>query len=287
MIHGALQPDGRRHAPPVADAAWFAKTTDRIVATMEGGRATWQYWHVYAEAQRQVRGRERAHRPGQHQVVDLLVSEVLDGRSVSIARPFDGITEPAELRRVDGTSVYTVGRRPTCSPRARSWPPSSASSRPPAAATGTPSTSPSVDLALLESTANGVTLNAGQATWCAEMATSGARLQLAIAPAGSGKTTAMRALGQRLDRRRRHRHRPRPLSRGRRRPAMGSQIDTQTDTLAKLTHSLITRRAGARRLGRRHRPLDARGDRRGRHGRHPLPGRRGAATSSSAAAASG
>src|SRR3546814_13814750 len=52
----------------------------------------------------------------------------------------------------------------------------------------------SVDLALLESTANGITLNAGQATLVREMATAGARLQLAIAPAGSGKTTAMRAL---------------------------------------------------------------------------------------------
>jgi primosomal protein N' len=37
-------------------------------------------------------------------------------------------------------------------------------------------------------------LNAGQAALVREMATSGARLQLAIAPAGSGKTTAMRAL---------------------------------------------------------------------------------------------
>jgi hypothetical protein len=52
----------------------------------------------------------------------------------------------------------------------------------------------SVDLALLESTANGITLNAGWATPVRAMATSGARLRLAIAPAGSGKTTAMRAL---------------------------------------------------------------------------------------------
>ena len=45
-----------------------------------------------------------------------------------------------------------------------------------------------------------------------------------------------------LDRRRWQRDRPRPLSRGRGRAeaSMGSQIDTQTDTLAKLTHSLIT-----------------------------------------------
>jgi ATP-dependent exoDNAse (exonuclease V) alpha subunit len=49
-------------------------------------------------------------------------------------------------------------------------------------------------LTLLEQAANGVTLNAGQAALVRGMATSGARLQLAIAPAGAGKTTAMRAL---------------------------------------------------------------------------------------------
>jgi hypothetical protein len=53
-----------------------------------------------------------------------------------------------------------------------------------------------VDLALLESAANGMTLDAGQAALVRSMATSGARLQLAIAPAGSGKTTALRALTQ-------------------------------------------------------------------------------------------
>ena len=49
-------------------------------------------------------------------------------------------------------------------------------------------------MALLEQAANGVTLNAGQAALVTGMATSGARLQLAIAPAGAGKTTTMRAL---------------------------------------------------------------------------------------------
>ena len=51
-----------------------------------------------------------------------------------------------------------------------------------------------VDLALVESHANGLALTGGQAVLVREMATSGARLQLAIAPAGAGKTTAMRAL---------------------------------------------------------------------------------------------
>ena len=51
-----------------------------------------------------------------------------------------------------------------------------------------------VDLALLEMAANGTALDAGQALLLRQMCTSGARLQLAIAPAGAGKTTAMRAL---------------------------------------------------------------------------------------------
>ncbi len=235
MVHGALNPKGA--ARSLADSAWFAKTTDRIVSTMEGGRSTWQYWHVYAEAQRQVRG---ANVPANQvaQVVDLLVSEVLYGRSVSIARPAhcaDTISEPAELRRADGASVYTQsGAELFTSSKVLG-----AEERLVAAAgrhDGYAVSTDSVDLALLESTANGITLNAGQATLVREMATSGARLQLAIAPAGSGKTTAMRALASAwadgggtiigLA--------PSAAAAD----ALRSQIDTQTDTLAKLTHSL-------------------------------------------------
>jgi hypothetical protein len=51
-----------------------------------------------------------------------------------------------------------------------------------------------VDLAILESAANGVALDTGQAGLVRSMASSGARLQLAIAPAGAGKTTALRTL---------------------------------------------------------------------------------------------
>jgi DNA primase catalytic core len=232
MVHGALNPKGA--ARSLADSAWFAKTTDRIVATMEGARSTWQYWHVYAEAQRQVRG---ANVPTNQvsQVVDLLVSEVLDGRSVSMARPWDTISEPVELRRADGASVYTQsGAELFTSGKVLA-----AEQRLVEAAgrhDGYAVEASSVDLALLESTANGITLNAGQATLVREMATSGARLQLAIAPAGSGKTTAMRALASAwadgggtiigLA--------PSAAAAD----ALRSQIDTQTDTLAKLTHSL-------------------------------------------------
>ena len=57
-----------------------------------------------------------------------------------------------------------------------------------------PADDTAVDLALLEMAANGTALDAGQAALVRQMCTSGARVQLAIAPAGAGKTTAMRAL---------------------------------------------------------------------------------------------
>jgi ATP-dependent exoDNAse (exonuclease V) alpha subunit len=53
-----------------------------------------------------------------------------------------------------------------------------------------------VELALLEAAANGNALDEGQAALVRAMCTSGARLQLAIAPAGAGKTTATRTLVQ-------------------------------------------------------------------------------------------
>jgi hypothetical protein len=60
-----------------------------------------------AEAQRQVRttgvSAQRA-----SALVDLLVDEVLQRRSIALAAPRDGIEEPEVLRRVDGSSVYTI-----------------------------------------------------------------------------------------------------------------------------------------------------------------------------------
>jgi AAA domain len=91
-------------------------------------------------------------------------------------------------------------------------------------------------VALLEATANGVTLNAGQAALVRDMATSGARLQLAIAPAGTGKTAALRILATAW------RHgggtviglAPSATAAA----VLRDQINTHCETLAKLTTSL-------------------------------------------------
>jgi hypothetical protein len=179
---------------PHADAEWVAVTAEKVLAAVEERRSTWQSWHVRAEAQRHVRSAE-IDTDKVDQLVELLVTEVLQTRSISLTRPDDGISEPSVLRRVDGSSVYTVaGSELFTSARILS-----AEQRLVAAAgrsDGRVVDAGIVELALLESAANGVTLDAGQAALLRSMCTSGGRLQLAIAPAGAGKTTAMRALVQ-------------------------------------------------------------------------------------------
>ena len=179
-------------ASPGVDSAWVRATAATVRDTLQAGRSTWQVWHVRAEAQRRVRA---ADLPGEQvePVVDLLVDEVLTQGSVRLTRAQDDVVEPAELRRLDGSSVYEVA--------------GSALFTSPAVLAaeqhlvevagrddGHAASEDAVAIALLEQAANGITLNAGQASMVRGMATSGARLQLAIAPAGAGKTTAMRAL---------------------------------------------------------------------------------------------
>jgi conjugative relaxase-like TrwC/TraI family protein len=105
MVQTALTP--APETATIADARWVAKAADHILAVMEDSRSTWQMWHVRAEVQRQIRTADvPVERAGV--LVDLLVDEVLDRRSVALAAPRDGIEEPQVLRRTDGSSVYTV-----------------------------------------------------------------------------------------------------------------------------------------------------------------------------------
>ena len=123
-------------------------------------------------------------------------------------------TASRNRRRCGGSTGRrsTPSPAPTSTPRSGSSTPSRASSPPPDAATGAVRRSESaVDLALLEMAANGTALDAGQAALVRQMCTSGARLQLAIAPAGAGKTTAMRALTLAWTARWRPGDRPRPV----------------------------------------------------------------------------
>jgi conjugative relaxase-like TrwC/TraI family protein len=177
---------------PRVDAEWLTATAEKVLAAVEERRSTWQSWHVRAEAQRQVRAAQLP-TAKVDQLVELLVTEVLHTQSISLTRRDDGISEPAVLRRIDGSSVYSVaGSDLFTSPRILA-----AEQRLITAAGRTDGRvldAGIVELALLESAANGTALDAEQAALVRAMCTSGTRLQLAIAPAGAGKTTAMRTL---------------------------------------------------------------------------------------------
>jgi hypothetical protein len=183
MVATALTPAAE--TPRIADAHWVALTADRVLAAMEQTRSTWQMWHVRAEAQRHLRTVDV---PAEHAaaLVDLLVDEVLQHRSVALAAPPDGIEEPGALRRPDGSSVYTIAGADLYSSQrildAEQRLLTIAGIR-----DGTVLDRNVVDLALLEMAANGTALNMGQASLVRQMCPSGARLQLAIAPPAPGR----------------------------------------------------------------------------------------------------
>jgi conjugative relaxase-like TrwC/TraI family protein len=231
MVRTALAPEAE--TVTIADSHWVAQTADHILTVMEASRSTWQMWHVRAEAQRQVRTTGvTATRASA--LVDMLVDEVLDRRSVPLVAD-DHIEEPEVLRRVDGSSVYTVaGAALYTSQRildAEARLVAEAGRRGGASVEQT-----AVDLALREMAANGTSLDAGQAALVRQMCTSGARLQHAIAPAGAGKTTAMRALTHAWTQDGGHVIGLAPSAAAA--AVLAEQTGIRTDTLAKLTWSL-------------------------------------------------
>src|SRR5215211_4167287 len=183
MISRALLPGSAQS--PAVDAERVAATAEKVLAAVEDHRSTWQRWHVRAEALRHLRAAE-IDADKVDQLVELLVAEVLSTRSVALTRTEGNTSEPATLRRADGSSVYTVaGSELFTSARILA-----AEQRLVAAAGRTDGRfldAGTVELALLESAANGNALDAGQTALVRAMCNSGARLQLAIAPAGAGK----------------------------------------------------------------------------------------------------
>ncbi|MEC3919295.1 MobF family relaxase [Nocardia sp. CDC160] len=172
---------------------WIAGVADRVIDVVSRKRSVWQATHVRSEVERQIRGQVSAQ--DWARAAEAVTREALSAsRSIARTQP-DRLDEPQLLRRVDGTSVYTVAE----SQQYTSSAVLTAEHRLVAAAQtngGRTIFDSAVDIALLEFTANnnGRELNAGQVALVREFATSGRRLQVAIAPAGTGKTVAMQVL---------------------------------------------------------------------------------------------
>lgn len=223
-----------RETTQIFDQAWVSATADIVTTTVQSHRSTWQVWHVRAEAQRQVRSLGVTPHEAEF-LVDRVTDHVLTISSIRLTRVDDGIPEPDSLLRRDGSSAYSVAgaavytSRDILAAEQRLLSVAGISDRPSAS-------EDAVSLALLEHAANGATLNAAQSALVRAMATSGRRLQLALAPAGSGKTTAMTALatawresgGTVIG------FAPSAAAAA----VLRDHIDTTTDTLAKLTWSI-------------------------------------------------
>ncbi|MFJ9390434.1 MobF family relaxase [Nocardioides sp. NPDC101246] len=203
MMRDAVTPGD---APPTGalprwrSQAWVEEVAEQVVAALEGHRATWQSWHLRAEAQRQVRAHGEV--PGELLTnVVVSVEDVVRSRLVNLTpeppdRLEDGVRVPALLRRRDGTSVY----RRSGSDHYTSLRILQAEQRLVTAGALTSDfrfTHEEVEVSLRRAEVRGgVRLNEGQRALVVSMATSGHRLRVALAPAGSGKTTAVRVLAR-------------------------------------------------------------------------------------------
>lgn len=175
-----------------ADDAWIAARAAQVVETVSTSRATWQRHHVLAEAQRVVRGSGHA---ADTTLADKITAAAL-AEPLSLPHVGEGdaeMGEPSRLRRRDGASVYTRHGATTYTCREVL----AAERRIVAAAQrdgGRTVNDADIELAFADSAARDKPLNEGQLALVRDMASSGRRLALALAPAGTGKTTAMAAL---------------------------------------------------------------------------------------------
>jgi conjugative relaxase-like TrwC/TraI family protein len=174
------------------DDTWIAAHAAQVIATVARSRATWQRHHVLAEAQRVVRGSGHA--------ADTLLADKITAAALSeplsllhIGAGDAEMGEPSRLRRRDGASVYTRHGATTYTCQEVL----AAERRIVAGAYqngGRTVSDGDINLAFADSTARDKPLNDGQIALVHDMASSGRRLALALAPAGTGKTTAMAAL---------------------------------------------------------------------------------------------
>ncbi|MGV0826768.1 AAA family ATPase [Mycobacterium syngnathidarum] len=191
---GATLSATRSHRRDAPTPQWIAEHAAKAIATVSESRATWQRHHVLAEAQRIVRATGHA---GAADLAEKITAAALDEPvSLPLARVNDGERgEPTALRRRDGSSIYTRNgtdlytSADIVAAERRILHTASL-------CTGRVVGTDDVELALADAAARGKKLNPGQVALVTEMATSGRRVALALAPAGAGKTTAMAALSQ-------------------------------------------------------------------------------------------
>ena len=197
MVQTALHPAPTMIAfQPVTD--WLVDQLARAtVEAVADGRATWREANLTAEAHRQVR-QSGIDSTAAHDVVRRVVDRVLWpdlAVPIGVRDDFANATIPAELLRPDGTSIYTIAKGQLYT--SRSVIDAEHRVLTIAGLGGARSVDRAdVDIAALEWSANhrGRQLNPDQLALARHVATTDKVLQLALAPAGTGKTTVMGVL---------------------------------------------------------------------------------------------
>lgn len=171
----------------------IAETAQRVIANVESARSTWTVWNVRAEAERVVRLAEHTPSLADHdRLVTSIVSEAVSPRhSIKISAP-ELVALPRSLKRANGESVFTehAADRFTSARILAAEERLVAASR---SGTVVGVSAASVAAALGSFQANGTALDPGQAELVYAFATDPRLLVLGLGPAGSGKTTAMKA----------------------------------------------------------------------------------------------
>lgn len=149
----------------------------------------WTRWNIEAEAHRQT-AHLRVAGDTRETVVGAVTAAVINAADTVALRAPALVAEPEALRRRDGESVFVEhnSQRYTTERTLREEAALVAWARRGGGHRLTPET--------IERVLGGASLNAGQRSMVTEFARSGRRLQLALAPAGAGKTTAMTAFAR-------------------------------------------------------------------------------------------
>ena len=193
-VSAVVPTPGRRSPRPITSAKLDVPgVAARVVAQVQEHHATWTRWSVLAQAHRELRGTRFTTPAEQEKAVSAVVNAALSSWSISTEPPAL-VAEPAELRRSDGSSVFTQHG----AERFTSQAVLDAEARLVDAAgyqTSVGVDGQSIDRMLADQEQRtGSNLDPGQRALVKAFACDGRLLLAGIGPAGAGKTTAMKAL---------------------------------------------------------------------------------------------
>jgi conjugative relaxase-like TrwC/TraI family protein len=226
--------------PPDLDAL-----AERAVSTVAAKRSTWTTWNIRAEAERLIRADVTGLDPERHRELgDAITALAISTRfSISVEAPAL-LDEPSELRRADGESVFTehaAGRYTSQAVLDAEQRLVNATRTPTVNGLAAPSVAAALDgfEAICQAR-----LDAGQRSLVTAFACDERLLLAGIGPAGSGKTTAMRAYAHVL---RQHGRRLVPLATSAAAAdVLGRELRVQADNLHKFLYEWTTGAFAAR-----------------------------------------